>query len=220
MKKIILKLLPWIITLLIIAALVVFVGIPIYSNSDENQVEAPTVYNYEGDTAPIVMENDQLTFTMDPATTQFQVTEKGSGRVWRSNPEGAASDPIAIARNKEMMQSTATVTYTTSGGTTELNNFKYSIENGNFDINWQEDGSLCVDYAIGKIEKTFLIPTAITEERYYEETGCFASGCLDALRELLGAGRSSRRLPRSEGRHRLRRCFHRHLHLVRFSPCG
>ncbi len=166
MKKIILKLLPWIITLLIIAALVVFVGIPIYSNSDENQVEAPTVYNYEGDTAPIVMENDQLTFTMDPATTQFQVTEKGSGRVWRSNPEGAASDPIAIARNKEMMQSTATVTYTTSGGTTELNNFKYSIENGNFDINWQEDGSLCVDYAIGKIEKTFLIPTAITEERY------------------------------------------------------
>ncbi|MBE5800727.1 MAG: hypothetical protein E7319_00370 [Clostridiales bacterium] len=166
MKKIILKLLPWFIALLAIAALVVFVGIPLYSETDEVHTDAPTVVSYEGGKEPLIMENDNLLFEMDPATTQFKVTEKASGRVWLSNPENAANDPIAISSNKEMMQSTATVTYTTAGGTTELNNFKFSIENGNYEIVPMDDGSLCVNYAIGKIEKTYLIPKAITEERY------------------------------------------------------
>ncbi|MBO5502276.1 MAG: hypothetical protein J6A48_09665, partial [Clostridia bacterium] len=47
-----------------------------------------------------------------------------------------------------------------------MNNYKYSIENGTYTVAAQEDGSVRVDYAIGKIEKIYMIPTAITKERF------------------------------------------------------
>ena len=68
--------------------------------------------------------------------------------------------------NKEILSSTLNVTYTTSGGEIEMNNFTYSIQNQNFTLAQLEDGAIRVDYAIGKIEKTFLLPTAITVDRY------------------------------------------------------
>jgi len=183
MKKFILRLLPWVIVLALLACLVIFVGIPLYGPSEEEHVAEPGVWFYEGKDKTVTMENDQLLFELDPSTTHFVVTEKASGRQWRSNPENAAKDPIAISSNKEMMQSTAVVTYTTSSGTSELNNFKYSIENGNYTITTQADGSIRVDYAIGKIEKVYLIPTAITQERY--ET--FLAGMKKSTQKKLGS---------------------------------
>jgi len=165
-KKLIFRLLPWFIALAALAALVVFVGIPLYGPQPEDNLPAPDIMFYEGKNNKVIMENDQLIFELDPATTHFSVKEKESGRQWLSNPSNAAKDPKAITSNKEMMQSTLVVTYTNSGGTIDLNNYKYSIQNKNFDIIKQEDGSVRVNYAVGKIEKTYLIPTAITKERY------------------------------------------------------
>ena len=165
-KKFIWRLLPWIILLAAVAAFVVFVGIPLFSPEVPRDIPAPVVAFYEGDDKPVTMENDDLLFELDPATTQFKLTEKATGREWLSNPADAASDPVALAANKEMLQSTVAVTYSTSAGTVEMNNFKYSIENGSYTILPQEDGSVRVDYAIGKIEKNYLIPTAITKERF------------------------------------------------------
>lgn len=170
MKKIILRLLSCAIVLALLAALTVFVIIPLFSEEEVEHLLNPAIYYYEGDKKPLTMENDKISFELDPTTTHFKVTDKATGREWLSNPADAAKDKIANAGNKESLQATLLVTYTTSSGSVELNNFKYSIENGNYQINKQDDGSIRVDYAIGKIEKIYQIPTAITKERYVEFT--------------------------------------------------
>lgn len=165
-KKVIFRLLRLALVLGLLAALIFFVIIPLYGPQPESTLPVPDIIFYEGSTKAVTMENEYLTFELDPNTTHFTVKEKLNGREWESNPSGAAKDSKAISSNKEMMQSTAIVTYTNAGGTIDLNNFKYSIENKNFDIKVQDDGSIRVDYAIGKIEKTYLMPTAISKERY------------------------------------------------------
>ena len=171
MKKIILRLLALAVVAALLAALTVFVVIPLFSEEEETTQAAVNILYYEGDKKALTMENDQLIFEMDPTDTHFKVTEKASGREWLSNPADASSDKLALAANKETLNATAMVTYSTASGTVEMNNYKYSIENGNYAITQQEDGSIRVDYAIGKIEKTYLLPTAITKERYDAFTG-------------------------------------------------
>ena len=167
MNKTIRRLLSCAIVLILLAVFVVFVGIPLFKEDEVVHELNPNIMYYEGDTKkPLKMENDKLAFELDPATTHFKVTEKETGREWLSNPADADSDAIAVAANKETLKATAIVTYSTSSGTVDLNNYKYSIENGNYAITQQEDGSIRVDYAIGKIEKIYMIPTAITKERY------------------------------------------------------
>ena len=165
-QSLIRRLLPWIIAAVLIAALVVFVGIPLYSQKEDTNEYPPVVSYYEGDNKELTMENDRLLFSMDPATTQFTVTEKESGRVWRSNPEDASKDPIALSLNKDTLYSTMIVTYTTSGGEVSMNNYTYSMKNQSYSLVPQEDGSIRVDYSIGQIERTYLLPIAITKERF------------------------------------------------------
>ena len=170
-KKSILRwLIPLVLILGALAALIVFVFVPIYSQKEDIIGRPPTVINYAGDGKTLKMENDQLLFEMDGGTTQFQITDKNMGKTWYSNPVDRDSDPIARAVNKDFLSSTLNVTYTSSGGEVELNNYTYSMVNQTYEIVPQDDGSIRVDYAIGKIEKTYLIPTAITAERYTEFT--------------------------------------------------
>lgn len=165
-RNLVLRLLPWVLLLGLLAALVIFVGIPLYATEDAPHPYAPNIYYYEGDGKPLTMENEHLLFEMDAATTQFTVTDKTSGAQWHSNPVDADNDKIANSTNKELLYSTAVISYRTTAGLVDLNNYKYSIENGNYQLSQQDDGSIRVDYAIGKIEKNYLIPTAITKERY------------------------------------------------------
>lgn len=165
-KSLILRLIPWILLLAACAALVVFVGIPLYGTPETKAEHPPVISYYEGEEKELTMENDQLLFSMDPATTRFTVTEKATGRVWSSNPENAANDPIAQAGNKEMLSATLLVTYTNPGGEVTLNNSAYSIANQTYEVASQEDGSIRVNYSVGRIERVYQIPTAITRERY------------------------------------------------------
>ena len=169
-KSLIRRLIPWLVFLAVLAALILFVFVPIYSQKDDVDENPPVISYYEGDDKPLVMENDDLLFEMDPMTTRFTVTEKASGRVWDSTPADAAQDSIALTSNKEMLSATLLVTYTTSGGEVTINNNAYSMANQTYDIVPQEDGSVRVDYSIGKIERIYMIPTAITKDRYVEFT--------------------------------------------------
>ena len=165
-RSLLLRLLPWVLVLAAIVALVVFVFIPIYTDKDEPISDAPTVFYYEGAAGTLTMENDDLLLELDRSTTMFSVTDKRTGKVWYSNPQDRASDKIALSDNKDALSSTLNVTYTIPGGEVEMNNAAYSQQNQNFNILEQEDGSVRIDYAIGKIERTYMMPTAITEERY------------------------------------------------------
>lgn len=170
MKKpgILRRLLPWLITLVILACIVIFVGIPLYSQSDETNERPPVISNYEGGTDPIVLENADLRFELDPGTTYFTVTQKSSGRVWHSNPPDGAQDKVAnTVANKSALMSTLIMEYSSADGTIPFSNYQYSIENGNYLIETSEDGqTVRIVYSIGKIEKTYILPTAITEARY------------------------------------------------------
>ena len=165
-KSILRRLIPWLITLAALAALVVFVGIPLYSDTEEEVVNPPVISYYEGDKKPLTMENDDLLFELDPTNTHFTLTEKATGRQWLSNPANAAQDPVAVAANKALLQSTLVVTYSSSSGTIDFNNYQYSIENGTYSVDQAEDGTISVTYSVGKIEKIYILPSAITVDRY------------------------------------------------------
>ncbi len=170
-RKRVRALIGWAIIAAAIAALVIFVFIPMYTRPEVVSDNPPSISFYEGGKKVLTIENDKLLFEMDSQTTQFTVTEKGNGRVWRSNPADAASDPVARTVNKEILNATVIATYTVSGGEVGMNNYGNSITNQSYVIDQKEDGSIEVEYSIGKIEKTFLIPKAITKERYDEFTG-------------------------------------------------
>ena len=81
-----------------------------YTNKEEEAVIIP-VNAYAGDGKEIVLENDQLVLTMDPATTYFTVKVKSSGKVWYSVPEDVEEDTIAMRSEKGRIRSTLNVTY-------------------------------------------------------------------------------------------------------------
>ena len=165
-KSVLRRLIPWLIALVLIALLVIFVGIPLYAPQKAEAVDPPEISYYEDGKQTLSMENDKLLFEMDAETTQFTLTEKASGRVWRSTPENAASDPVAGAKNKNVLQSTMIVTYSSSSGTIDFNNYEYSIQNGTYKVSQDADGAVRVVYSVGQIEKIYFIPNVITVERF------------------------------------------------------
>lgn len=165
-KSIVRLLIPWFITLAVIAAIVIFIGIPLYGPQPEEQLAPPVISYYEDGAKTLSMENDSLLFELDTTTTQFKITEKATGREWYSNPVDAKNDPIAITSNLGMLQSTMVISYSASGSSMDFNNYQYSIEDGTYLIEQAEDGSINVIYTIGQVEKIFVLPPAITVERF------------------------------------------------------
>ena len=165
-KSILRRLIPWLIALAAIAALILFVFVPIYSEKEVTSSREQRLVFAEEPGEPVVIENGDLAFEMDPGTTWFTVTSKRNGKVWYSNPQGRDKDPIARGVNSELLSSTLNLTYMSGGGEVELNSYRYSIANRNFEILRVDDSTVRVNYAIGKIEREYLIPDAITEENF------------------------------------------------------
>lgn len=160
------RLIPWIIALAAIAALVIFVGIPLYAPQDEQTADPPVISYYEDGAQTLALENDALRFELDAATTAFKLTEKASGREWLSNPADAAKDSVAVSTNKDTLQSTLIVTYSSASGVIDFNNYAYSIKNGTYSVSQPDENTVSVTYSVGKIEKVYLMPTATTVERF------------------------------------------------------
>ena len=165
-KPILLRLIPWIILVAVLAA-AGYVLHRIYSNPDRSFGRDTQVIYFEGDGKPLTMENDQLLFEMDGATTLFKVTNKETGKVWYSNPEGRENDSIARGSNLEYLSNTLTVNYYDQINQFEMNNYTGSIKNQSFEIVPEEDGAIRVNYSLGKnAGKRYLIPNAMTKERF------------------------------------------------------
>ena len=175
-NKIIRRLILWLAALAALACLIIFVFVPIYSEREISSGREPHLIFYEGDGKDVSIENDHLLLEMDAETTQFRITSKDNGKVWYSNPEGRDKDPIAHGVNSDLLSSTLNLTYTVSGSETELNNYRYSMVNKNFNIYKEDENTIRIEYAIGQIERTYLIPLAITSERYKEFTGQMSGG--------------------------------------------
>ena len=132
-----------------------------YKGAPEEEEPIP-IHGYEGGKDPVVMENDRLLFTMDPVTTQFTVEVKDTGKIWYSNPQGAASDAKALNDEKAKLQSTLLMSYSmTAGLEVTYNSENFSVQNGIYDIE-QGDDYVKVLYSLGDVEKEFIIPPVTT----------------------------------------------------------
>lgn len=163
---------PILILLVIVAGILVVV----FWKEEEIPEEIVQVNAYEGGNQEIVLENDALKMVMDPETTQFTVTKKSSGAVWYSNPQDADEDAIALKTDIENLKSTVLLTYSNINGVDTLyNNYKYSISTKIYNIETTEDG-IKVYYSIGEVEKEYIIPLAIEEERMEELLAAMSKG--------------------------------------------
>lgn len=147
------------------------VGVMYYAinhQSVEEEEGYQEVKGYDGDGKTIVLENDKLAFTFDPTTTHFEVLVKSSGKVWYSNPVDAANDTAALTADKELLQSTITITHSEQAGLETLyNNYKYSIVNGLYEVEAGED-YVKIDYSLGDVEREYIIPPVCTKEVFDE----------------------------------------------------
>ncbi|MCR4587907.1 MAG: hypothetical protein K5682_05815 [Lachnospiraceae bacterium] len=152
-----------VILLAIIAGAIFFV-VTYQGREIEEEVIQPRAY--AGDETPVVLENEYLTLTMDPATTQFELLVKESGKVWRSNPEGADSDSLALPEEKDKLMSPLVMSFNTETGLeTTYSAYEYSVKNGIYEITADSD-SIRVDYSLGNVEKEFVIPPVCTAKAF------------------------------------------------------
>lgn len=140
-----------------------------YQNVEEvAEIVQPNAYSGEED--PIVIESDNLIFTMDPTTTQFEVEVKSSGKVWKSNPDDTADDAIALPAEKTKLQSPLVMTFNTEAGLeTTYDAYKFSIANGIYDIEQGKD-YVKVYYSLGEVQKEFTIPPVCTKKDFKKWT--------------------------------------------------
>ena len=153
-------------------ALAVLIGIAVLGwalygrgggQADEKTVEAAFYKGEEGQAHRL--ENEYLLFELDGDTTQFTVTSKEDGKVWRSIPEGADKDPLALAGMNNLLQSTLALTYSTANGVRTLyDNYEFSIKNQIYVIEADAE-RVRVDYTLGRIARTYTIPTVIYADK-------------------------------------------------------
>lgn len=164
-RKLVKRVVVWAVLLLALTAFVVFVGIPLFRDPDHSRDTPVVIYGYDESGEAYALENDALRFELDPATTRFTVTDKKSGQVWYSSPKDAEADPIALPVEKNKLQSSLTMTYSTNAGTKTLFTAnEHSVTNGVYEVK-REENAVRVNYTFGRISRQFTIPQGITEER-------------------------------------------------------
>lgn len=165
-RRITVRIVLGVILLLALALLTNYVIIPLFDTSDETLGHDVAIYGYSTPETEMVMENDTLRFELDPETTHFTLTDKRTGHVWFSSPVDADNDPIALPVEKNKLNSTMTLNYSTSTGLNTLfTTNEHSVANGVYEVVMQEDGAVRLNYSVGRIQRSFLIPTAIADDR-------------------------------------------------------
>lgn len=144
-----------------------------YQNKEKEEEIIP-VHAFGGDTTPIVLENDKLKLTMDPTTTQFELLVKETDAVWFSNPADAKDDPTALSAEIGKLQSLVAMQYSNQAGLETLyDSYSFSVANGIYEITYDEN-SIQIDFSLGKVKKTFVVPPVITEEDWNKFVGQMA----------------------------------------------
>jgi len=166
-KSIARRLIPWLITAVLLGLLVYFVIIPLYVTEKTDNLEEPVVYYFEGEDETITLENDSLLFELDSMTTHFELTDKATGTVWYSNPPKADKDKLAGTTQKNNLQSTIIITYSQEKSVDKsFENFSTSINKGLYSIEKVDDTTVRITYTLTDLERIYTIPYAFTAERY------------------------------------------------------
>ena len=118
----------------------------------------------------LVTENRELALYIDEASTAVAVVVKETGDIWYSNPQGIDADTVASAYHKGLMRSQFSIRYYNQNAqSSEMDNYSDSIEEGQFEITYETDG-VSIFYRLGELADKYVLPQAISEERYLEFT--------------------------------------------------
>ncbi len=121
-------------------------------------------YNAAKQPDSYVMENKNIKFELNPATTSFTVTQKSTGKVWYSNPPEVQKDPIALANEKNNMRSTMLLKYSTINGNEETYDlYSNSIDRGFYTVS-KSGSDIRVDYTVGQMEREYIFPFILYQE--------------------------------------------------------
>ena len=133
---------------------------------------AEIIRNENTGTDHIILDNGFLHLDMDPITTQFELTDQ-FGHVWKSNPFAdpeTSGETIASGENRNALASTLNVYYRLARKAVDnmYDNYSYSISRSAYEIKKIDDFNVAVTYAIGDIPREYIIPDALTKNRYDE----------------------------------------------------
>ena len=134
--------------------------------ADENDI--PATYGFDGNTDPIVLENNFLRLDMDPETTLFTVLHKETGKVWNSNPD-ISIETAALQEEKNRLQSLLYITASEqTGKILDYDSFSKSINNQIYKIERKSDTEVVIHFSIGNVEKTYMIPPVAREQEFLD----------------------------------------------------
>jgi hypothetical protein len=132
-------------------------------------------------TDDIVLENDYLELRFMPETTEIILKNKANGVEWRSNPE--ENDSLADTVTRYLQKSVFALEYADVTGVGQtLYSSEHSIEIGAYSYEII-DGGLEVNYSVGNIDRVYIIPPAVPEERMKELTASMSDGDWKLVRE-------------------------------------
>lgn len=156
----------------IFAVVAVFITVIVFKLIDISKVVDPDFEYYEISDSTLdkefKLESNDLVFELDPATTQFTVTNKKTGKIWYSSPENAMSDPLALPKEKNNMMSAFLLKYSTINGNDDVYDiYTKSIKNKFYDVE-KKGNEILVHYTIGDIEREYYFPLAIYENELLE----------------------------------------------------
>lgn len=124
-------------------------------------------YEYESG-EDVKIENDSLAVNVSGSSTQVEITDKRTGKVYKSNPTAAEVKKYANATGqfKDILSATLGLTYSNSKNTEkEIDNYGSCIVNGNYNIEKVSNNEIKVSYSVGDFEKVYVCPVAIKKSR-------------------------------------------------------
>ena len=125
-------------------------------------------YEYDEEKQPssYVLENQYLKFELDTETTMFTVLQKNTGKIWYSNPQGADSDKLALAKEKNNMKSTVLVKFSTENGSDDTYDvYTNSVKRKFYNVT-KKGEEITVDYTVGQMDREYIFPPMMYQEEF------------------------------------------------------
>lgn len=160
MKK---KIISYAITCVVIAVLTILAII--FGGDKEVTKKQIDAYRFDSDmnTDIQTISNGKVSLEFNPKTTQFVYTD-ANGNKWTGYPEAAESGSQAVLKSLIYLQ------YKNSNGQKYfLSSFEHSVAKENYTYEVLADqNAIRIDFTIGLISKTYVIPAAMPEARFEE----------------------------------------------------
>ena len=171
-KSILRRVIPWVLLAAVLGG-IVYVGYLLWGKPEAEPLYTADIVRYAGgEESSVVMDNGALHFEMDPLTTHFVLTDN-YGHTWKSNPfddPENSGEKIATGDLKRALASTLNVYYRLPKKSLDdmYDNYSMSISRSAYQISQPDPTTIEITYTLGDVEKKYMIPDALTKERYDE----------------------------------------------------